>query len=174
MESTELSNFVKNQVYEQVKETQTRLLTKLDELITAKLSSFNQQINENQRILSDVQVAKIEQINNDKFKFTKKGNEEQFKANAKVEQKLKEADALLKEDTEVRRVTTKAQDKIETETETETETDKACRQLRIRLENGCGIRGKHHSGRFRRREKNLESGVKSSTKDETGKKSSPL
>ena len=113
MESTELSNFVKNQVYEQVKETHTRLLTKLDELITAKLSSFSQQINENQRILSDVQVAKIEQINNDKFKFTKKGNEEQFKANAKVEQKLKEADALLKEDTEVRRVTTKAQDKIE-------------------------------------------------------------
>ena len=62
--------------------------------MTEKFSSFNKQINENQRALSEVQVAKIEQISNERYTFKRKGNEEQYKANAKVQRKMREAEAL--------------------------------------------------------------------------------
>ena len=112
MATTDTSVLIKNLVQEQVKESHVQLVNKLDELMTAKLNCFNQQINENQRMLSEVQVAKIEQLSNDKYKFKKKGNEEQFKANAKVQQKLKEADAFLKDGVQIGRATTSAQEKI--------------------------------------------------------------
>ena len=112
MATTDTSVLIKNLVQEQVKESHVQLVNKLDELMTAKLNCFNQQINENQRMLSEVQVAKIEQLSNDKYKFKKKGNEEQFKANAKVQQKLREADAFLKDDVQISRATTSAQEKI--------------------------------------------------------------
>ena len=100
---TQLPTSIRNQV-QQTNEAQGQLLNKLDDLISGKLGTFNQQMNENQRMLSDVQVAKIEQINNEKHKFNKKCNEEQ---------KLREADALLKEEPRVRQMTSKAQEKIE-------------------------------------------------------------
>ena len=46
-----------------------------------------------------------------KDKFKKKGNK-QFKANAKLQQKLKEADAFFKDDIQVCWATTSAQEKI--------------------------------------------------------------
>ena len=111
--NADLTALIRNQVKEQRQNSQGLQLDKLDELISVKLNSFNQQINENQRKLSDVQVAKLEQINNEKHKFNKKGNEEQYKINAKVQEKLQEADAMLKEDPRIRQMTIKAQEKIE-------------------------------------------------------------
>lgn len=80
-----------------VKDAQTGLLDKLSELVTNKLDGFQNQISETQRALSDVQVAKIELITTEKYKFNKKGNEEQHKVNSKVGQKMREAEASLRE-----------------------------------------------------------------------------
>ena len=80
-----------------VNQSQNRLLSDLDNLISNRLTHFQQSLNENQKALSDVQVAKIEEIHSDNYKFQRKGNEEQYKINVKVHRKLKEAEHSLKE-----------------------------------------------------------------------------
>ncbi|KAJ8316656.1 hypothetical protein KUTeg_005791 [Tegillarca granosa] len=87
--------------------SQSILFNKLDNLMSNKLSSFQQQINENNRLFTDAQVAIIEQITSDRYKFNK-----QFKVNAKIQQKIMEADALLKEDPTLRDATTEVQENI--------------------------------------------------------------
>ena len=96
-------------VHEQIDKSQNAILDKLEHLMSVKLDSFQHQINETQRVLSDAEVSKIEQMNSEAYKFNKRGNEEQYKVNAKVCQKLREADAILKENHEM---TTDAQEKI--------------------------------------------------------------
>eukprot|EP00057_Strongylocentrotus_purpuratus_P012339 XP_011666813.1 PREDICTED: uncharacterized protein LOC105439478 [Strongylocentrotus purpuratus] len=49
------------------------------------------------KALSDAQVAKIEEMHTENFKFQRKGNEEQHKVNVKIHRKLKEAEDCLKE-----------------------------------------------------------------------------
>ena len=83
---------------------QSQLLGKLDDLMSGKLDNFRCQINEKQRQLSGSQAAKIEQINHDHYKFNKCGNEEQFKTNVKVEQKMKEAASLSKKEPELNKL----------------------------------------------------------------------
>ncbi len=67
-----------------VNQSQNRLLTNLDNLISTRLSSFQQNISDSQKALSEVQVAKIEEMNTDSYKFQWKGNEEQYKATQKA------------------------------------------------------------------------------------------
>ncbi|KAJ8311817.1 LOW QUALITY PROTEIN: hypothetical protein KUTeg_010630 [Tegillarca granosa] len=102
MDEMAISSFIDKRL----ESSQSILLNKLDNLMSNKLSSFQQQINENNRLLSDVQVAKIKQISSDRYKFNKKRNGEQFKVNAKIKRKIMEADALLKEDPTLRDATT--------------------------------------------------------------------
>ncbi|XP_041483129.1 uncharacterized protein LOC121429934 [Lytechinus variegatus] len=94
MEPSAVANFVEIKI----KESQTGLLNELDKLISSKLGSFQQKINENQRDLSDIQIAKIEEVSKDEFKFRRRGNEEQYKLNSKVLSKIKQADVLLSEE----------------------------------------------------------------------------
>ena len=54
-------------------------------------------MSDSQKELSDVQLARIEEINNNEYKFKKRGNEEQYKVNQKVGRKMKEAEAILQE-----------------------------------------------------------------------------
>ncbi|KAJ8317960.1 LOW QUALITY PROTEIN: hypothetical protein KUTeg_003051 [Tegillarca granosa] len=94
MDEAAISSFIDKHI----DSSQSILLSKLDNLMSD--NSFQRQIKENNRLLNDAQVAKIEQITgSDRYKFNKKGNEEQFKVNGKIQQKIMEADALLKEDT---------------------------------------------------------------------------
>ena len=80
-----------------VNQSQNRLLSDLDNLISNRLSNFQQSLNESQKALSDAQVAKIEEMHTDNYNFKRKGNEEQYKVNVKVHRKLKEAEHSLKE-----------------------------------------------------------------------------
>ena len=67
-----------------VNQSQNRLLSDLDNLISNRLSHFQQSLNENQKALSEAQVAKIEEMHSDNYKFQlRKGNEEQHKVNVK-------------------------------------------------------------------------------------------
>ncbi|XP_063952223.1 uncharacterized protein LOC135153491 [Lytechinus pictus] len=94
MEPTAVASFVDLKI----RESQAGLLTQLDTLITNKLGAFQQRISDTQRDLSEAQIAKIEDMSKDQYKFRKRGNEEQYKVNVKVTRKLKEADAILKDD----------------------------------------------------------------------------
>ena len=69
-------------------------------LISSKLAFFEQKISSTQREISDSQLAKIQQniLLNDTYSFKRKGNEEQFKSNVRVLDKLREADSHLKDD----------------------------------------------------------------------------
>ena len=80
-----------------VHQSQNKLLSDVDNLTSNRLSTFQQSINESQKALSDAQVAKIEEMHTDNYKFQRKGNEEQFKTNVKVHRKLKEAEHSLKD-----------------------------------------------------------------------------
>lgn len=54
-------------------------------------------IYENQKVIAERQEAKIEQVFANGYKFKKRGNEEQFKHNAKVMAKIKEANEEMVE-----------------------------------------------------------------------------
>ena len=85
MERADISDLLETRI----QDSQSALLNQLDTLISNKLSSFQQQIKKNQQELSDVQVAKIEELSKDSYKFRKRGNEEQYKVNVKVLRKMK-------------------------------------------------------------------------------------
>ncbi|XP_072166403.1 uncharacterized protein [Diadema setosum] len=84
-----------------VNQSQNRLLSDLDNLISNRLSNFQQSLNESQKALSDAQVAKIEEMHADNYKFQRKGNEEQYKVNIKVQRKLRETEQILKEENDI-------------------------------------------------------------------------
>ena len=71
----------------------------MDRLIPAKLNAFEQRIESTQRALSQTQISAIQ----DKLAVTeiyslrKKGNEEQFKINAKGLDKMREADGHIQD-----------------------------------------------------------------------------
>lgn len=88
---------MKNLITQEVSNSQNIMLTQLENMMTNKLQNFNDKISENQKQLSETQVAKIEALNSDSYKFRSRGNEEQHKVNVKVAQKMKEADFALKE-----------------------------------------------------------------------------
>ncbi|XP_038066172.1 uncharacterized protein LOC119736212 [Patiria miniata] len=94
MELGDISDLVEAKI----QDNQAVLLSQLDKLMSSKLNKFQQQIQENQRDLSDVQVVKIEEMTKDSYTFRKRGNEEQHKVNVKAIRKMKEADAILEAD----------------------------------------------------------------------------
>ena len=91
MELSDISDLIEAKI----QESQSVLLNRLDTLMSSKLGNFQQQIKDNQRDLSDVQVAKIEEMTKDSYKFRKRGNEEQYKVNTKAIRKMKEANVIL-------------------------------------------------------------------------------
>ena len=108
MEATDIAELVRGEVLE----SQNTLLDKLEALVSEKLNHFQKDINESQMALSEVQLSKMEEMTNTAYKFKKKGNEEQYKSNSKVFQKLTEAESLLKKDADLNRASTAAQSKI--------------------------------------------------------------
>ncbi|MCG7877891.1 MAG: hypothetical protein N0C90_16395, partial [Candidatus Thiodiazotropha endolucinida] len=72
-------------------ERQNDLLSKMEQLISTKLNGFEQRIESTQRHLSQSQISVIQtQLSaSDTYTFRKKGNEEQFKVNSQVLEKMK-------------------------------------------------------------------------------------
>ena len=80
-------DFLQNAVAAEVNRQQTDLLNSLQTMIDSKLSMFQQNIVQ----ISNSQINKIEENLNEHYSFRKKGNENQFKHQARVLTKLKEA-----------------------------------------------------------------------------------
>ena len=75
--------------------TQDKLLNSFTSLLDTRLNGFQQNIQDNQKALSDSQLAKIDETMTETFKFRKRGNEEQYKHNKKVFVKVLEASSQL-------------------------------------------------------------------------------
>eukprot|EP00057_Strongylocentrotus_purpuratus_P017653 XP_011672127.1 PREDICTED: uncharacterized protein LOC105442056 isoform X3 [Strongylocentrotus purpuratus] len=108
MEPMDIAELVRGEV----RDSQNTLLDKLETRVSDKLNHFQNDINDSQMAMSEVQLSKMEEITNTTYKFKKKGNEEQYKSNTKVYQKLSEAESLLKKDADLSRASTAAQNKI--------------------------------------------------------------
>ena len=82
---------------QRIQQSQNDILTNIDTLLTSRFAMFEQRISSSQRDISDSQLAKIQQniLSNDSYTFKRKRNEEQFKANVRVIDKLREADSHL-------------------------------------------------------------------------------
>ena len=75
---------------------QANLLQQMDEMIETRLESMQQQLTAQQKKMTDLQMSKINKLKfKDNYIFRKKGNEDQYKVNAKVNEKISEAKAEL-------------------------------------------------------------------------------
>jgi hypothetical protein len=72
----ELRDSIEKEVHSAVQSTHNQLLNSLTSLIDAKLDGFQRNIQENQKVLSESQLAKIDENITDTLKFKKRGNEE--------------------------------------------------------------------------------------------------
>ena len=79
----ELRDTIEKEVHSAVESTQNQLLNSLTSLLDARLDGFQRNIQENQKALSESQMAKIDENMTDTFKFKKRGNEEQYNCNGK-------------------------------------------------------------------------------------------
>ena len=89
-----------SELTQQLESMQTVLLSRMEEMINSKMETVHDSLASQQRHLAAVQVDKINDIKfGSAHKFKKRGNEEQFKVNAQVEEKLLAAKrAIEKED----------------------------------------------------------------------------
>jgi replicative superfamily II helicase len=69
----------------------------MERIITKSFDTFQRSVKENQRELSETQLAEIEEMNSDNYVFKRKGNEEQFKINSKIANKMKETRDFLRD-----------------------------------------------------------------------------
>ena len=88
-----------SQHWTRVMATENDFLSKLDQLMSAKLEDFEHRVLGTQRQLSQTELTRIQQSihPSETFTFQKKGNEEQSKVNIQVLEKLKVAEGHLKE-----------------------------------------------------------------------------
>ena len=89
---------IQNEVQNAVKSTQDQLLNSLISLLDTRLDGFQRNIQDNQKDLSDTQLAKIDKNMSDSYKFKKRENKEQHKHNQKVFIKIREASGQLDSD----------------------------------------------------------------------------
>ena len=68
----------------------------MDQMIGSHLETMQQQLTAQQKKMTDLQMSKINELKfKDNYIFRKKGNEDQYKVNAKVNEKISEAKAEL-------------------------------------------------------------------------------
>ena len=89
---------IQHEVQNAIKESQDQLLNSLSTLLDKRLDGVQRNIQENQKMLSDTQMAKMDETMADTYKFKKRGNEEQFKHNQKVFTKIQEANTQMETD----------------------------------------------------------------------------
>ena len=87
MDARQVQNSISEEVNRAVSHQQSELLSSLQDMIDSRLSAFQQNIQH----ISASQISKIEDNLNEHYVFRKKGNENQYKHEARVLTKLKEA-----------------------------------------------------------------------------------
>ncbi|CAC5409079.1 unnamed protein product [Mytilus coruscus] len=94
----DIQQTIRAEVHNAVQNTQEQLLDNMTTLLESRLDGFQRRIQENQKSLSDTQIAKIDDSLLDTYKFRKRGNEEQYKHNHKVFVKMREATTEMEAD----------------------------------------------------------------------------
>ena len=94
-EPAEIEMVIDQKIQDAMSQNQNEILQHIDRLMSNRLDSFQRSVHETQRQLSETQLSKIEQMNHESYVFKRKGNEEQFKVNTKIANKMKEAKSLL-------------------------------------------------------------------------------
>ncbi|CAC5413102.1 unnamed protein product [Mytilus coruscus] len=94
----DIQQTIRAEVHNAVQNTQEQLLDNMTTLLESRLDGFQRRIQENQKSLSDTQIAKIDENMSDTYKFRKRGNEEQYKHNHKVFVKMREANTEMEAD----------------------------------------------------------------------------
>ena len=91
-----MSDSVQDVVTSSMRAMQEEMLNHIESLIDSKMSSVQNEINVLQKELSKQQIEKINDIRyQNSYAFKKKGNEEQFKVNLKIKEKMLSAKAKL-------------------------------------------------------------------------------
>jgi hypothetical protein len=74
---------------------QNNLLSHMDKLLSRRLATFEEKIERTQKELAEMQSTKISSLSGLTHKFNKKGNEEQFKINVSILEKVESAHGKL-------------------------------------------------------------------------------
>ena len=90
-----MRNAIVHEVKTAVSSTKQDLLNSMAVLIDSRLNTFQSNIQQSQKDISDFQISKVEESVTDNFRFQRKGNENQYKHSVKVMSKLKEARSIL-------------------------------------------------------------------------------
>jgi hypothetical protein len=93
--SSPMRNAIVHEVEAAVSNTKQDLLNSMAVLIDSRLNTFQSNIQQSQKDISDFQMSKIEESITDNFRFQRKGNEMQYKHSVKVMSKLMEARSIL-------------------------------------------------------------------------------
>ncbi|XP_076071529.1 uncharacterized protein LOC143042904 [Mytilus galloprovincialis] len=96
-EPAEINMLIDRKIKDAMSQNQNEMLQSIDRLMSSRLDTFQRSVHETQRQLSETQMSKIQQMNTENYVFKRKGNEEQFKINTKITNKIKEARSILKE-----------------------------------------------------------------------------
>ena len=99
MDAADVRDLVSDEVKSVVADSQQQLLNNLDTMMNSRFNAFHEELQKSQVDVSNTQLAKLESTIADNFTFKRKGNENQFKHEAKVLSKLKEVNAHLNEPT---------------------------------------------------------------------------
>ncbi|CAG2191736.1 unnamed protein product [Mytilus edulis] len=96
-EPAEINMLIDRKIKDAMSQNQNEILQSIDRLMSSRLDTFQRSVHETQRQLSETQMSKIQQMNTENYVFKRKGNEEQFKVNTKIANKMKEARSILTE-----------------------------------------------------------------------------
>uniref|UniRef100_A0A8W8IRD0 Uncharacterized protein n=1 Tax=Magallana gigas TaxID=29159 RepID=A0A8W8IRD0_MAGGI len=93
--SSEVQQIISSEVKKAVESSQNQILSSMKTLIDSNFKNFQSSMETTQKELSSSQLAKIEENIFGSYKFKRHGNEAQYRGNAQVITKLREADASL-------------------------------------------------------------------------------
>uniref|UniRef100_A0A8W8JNN1 Uncharacterized protein n=1 Tax=Magallana gigas TaxID=29159 RepID=A0A8W8JNN1_MAGGI len=93
--SSEVQQIISSEVEKAVESSQNQILSSMKILIDSNFKNFQSSMETTQKELSSSQLAKIEENIFGSYKFKRHGNEAQYRGNAQVITKLREADASL-------------------------------------------------------------------------------
>ncbi|KAK3084685.1 hypothetical protein FSP39_017394 [Pinctada imbricata] len=91
-----MENALRTEVHEAVAASQNSIMSEIRSLISTEMHKFG----EKQKEIADAQISKIESTMTDSYKFKRRGNEEQYKHNQKVLNKLTETETLIQSEFE--------------------------------------------------------------------------
>ena len=84
MDEPALNSLIKQRVEEAVTNVQTDMLKHMDRIITNRFDTFQKSVKENQRELSETDLAKIEEMNSDNYVFKRKETKSSSKSIPKL------------------------------------------------------------------------------------------